>query len=146
MYYFVTASKDSTIYLQQPTQNTGLDEALEVSKTFYGNLKDTVRTLLKFETSPLSQSIASGEVTMSSAELILKEYESSEIPVDYTLYAYPISQSWDMGIGTRFDDITSDGVSWTKRTANKWLIGGYTNGTTGSFNGYGGTCYTVSAY
>ena len=26
MYYFVTASKDSTIYLQQPSQNTGRDE------------------------------------------------------------------------------------------------------------------------
>ena len=32
MYYFVTASKDSTIYLQQPTQNTGLDEILEIRK------------------------------------------------------------------------------------------------------------------
>ena len=35
MYYFLTSSKDSSIYLQQPTQNTGLDEALEVSKIFY---------------------------------------------------------------------------------------------------------------
>ena len=48
MYYFLTASKDSTIYLQQPTQNTGLDEILEVSKTYYGNLKDTARSLIKF--------------------------------------------------------------------------------------------------
>ena len=108
MYYFVTASKDASIYLQQPTQNTGFDEILEVSKTYYGNLKDTSRSLIKFETTPLSQSIASGEVTMSSAELILKECESSEIPVDYTIYAYPVSQSWDMGIGTRFDEISTD--------------------------------------
>ena len=28
MYHFVTASKDSTIYLQQPKQNTGFDEIL----------------------------------------------------------------------------------------------------------------------
>jgi len=145
MYYFVTASKDASLYLQQPTQNTGFDEILEVSKTYYGNLKDTSRSLIKFETTPLSQSIASGEVTMSSAELILKECESSEIPVDYTIYAYPVSQSWDMGIGTRFDEISIDGCSWNKRTTLDWLGNNFANGTTGSFNGKGGTWYTGSA-
>ena len=44
MYYFVTASKDSTIYLQQPSQNTGRDEILEISKTYYGNLKYIAHT------------------------------------------------------------------------------------------------------
>jgi len=144
MYYFITASKDASIYLQQPTQNTGLDEILEVSKTYYGNLKDTARSLIKFDTTALSSSIASGEVTMSSAELILRECESSEIPLDYSIYAYIVSQSWDMGIGTRFDDITTDGVSWTKRTTADWLEGEYSSGTTGSFNGNGGTWYTGS--
>jgi hypothetical protein len=50
MYHFVTASKDATIYLQQPTQNTGLDEILEVSKTYYGSLKDIAHSLIKFDT------------------------------------------------------------------------------------------------
>ena len=148
MYHFVTSSKDSTIFLQQPTQNTGLDEILEVSKTYYGNLKDTARSLIKFNTTPLSQSIASGEVTMSSAHLLLKECDAIEIPLDYTIYAYPISQSWDMGIGTRFDNITTDGVSWENRGAqsDSWLgDGSYLAGTTGSFNGKGGTWYTGSA-
>ena len=146
MYYFVTASKDTTIYLQQPTQNTGFDEILEVSKTYYGNLKDNARTLIKFDTAPISQSIVSGEITMSSAELILKECESNEIPTDYTIYAYPVSQSWDMGIGTRFDNISTDGCSWEKRTTSlTWLGTDFASGTTGSFNGKGGTWYTGSA-
>lgn len=146
MYYFVTASKDATIYLQQPSQNTGLDELLEISKTYYGNLKDVAHTLIKFDTTILSSSIASGEVSMSSAELILREAESIEIPIDYTLYAYQISQSWDMGIGTRFDEITTDGVSWNNRTTGvDWLINEYASGTSGSFNGKGGTWYTGSA-
>ena len=34
MYYFVTSSKGVGIYLQQPKQNTGLDEVLEVSKVY----------------------------------------------------------------------------------------------------------------
>ena len=146
MFYFVTASKDASVYLQQPTQNTGLDEILEVSKVYYGTLKDTARSLIKFDTTPLSQSIASGEVTMSSAHLILKECESNEIPTDYTLYAYQVSQSWDMGIGTRFDEISTDGVSWNKRNSSEdWLGNNFAAGTTGSFNGKGGTWYTGSA-
>ncbi len=145
MYYFVTASKDASIYLQQPTQNTGFDEILEVSKTYYGNLKDISRSLIKFNTNAISQSIVSGEITMSSAELILKECESSEIPVDYTIYAYPVSQSWDMGIGTRFDEISTDGCSWNKRTTVDWLGSNFASGTTGSFNGKGGTWYTGSS-
>ena len=36
MYYFLTASKDASIYLQQPTQNTGLDEILEFLKLTMG--------------------------------------------------------------------------------------------------------------
>lgn len=61
MYYFVTSSKDSTIYLQQPTQNTGLDEVLEVSKTYYGSLKDISRALIKFETTDFSSSVSDGQ-------------------------------------------------------------------------------------
>jgi len=146
MYYFVTASKDATIYLQQPTQNTGLDEILEVSKTYYGSLKDIAHSLIKFETTALSQSIVSGDITMSSAELILRECESSEIPIDYTIYAYAVTQSWEMGIGTRFDEITTDGVTWNSvRTGTSWLSqDSHSADTTGSFNGKGGTWFTGS--
>ena len=145
MYYFVTSSKDASIYLQQPTQNTGLDEVLEVSKVYYGSLKDTARTLIKFDLGGLSSSIDNGAVTMSSAELLLKECESSEIPLDYTIEAYPVSQSWDMGIGTRFDDITTDGVTWNYRASgSNWLVGDMSAESTGSFNGKGGTWFTGS--
>lgn len=124
MIYFLTASKDASIYLQQPDQNTGLDEILEISKIYYGNVKDVSRVLLKFETSYLSSSIASGEVSMSMATLILKETESEEIPLSYTIVTYPISGSWEMGNGTRFDNISTSGVTWKYREgdSNKnWL-------------------------
>ena len=145
MYYFVTSSKDATIYLQQPSQNTGRDEILEISKTYYGNLKDVAHTLIKFDTDTLSTLISNGEVTMSEATLILREAESDEIPLDYTIYANPISGSWEMGIGTRFDEISSEGVTWSSRTTGvDWLSGVYDTGVTGSFNGKGGTWYTGS--
>jgi len=145
MYYFVTSSKDATLYLQQPSQNTGRDEILEVSKTYYGNLKDVAHTLIKFDTDTLSSKISSGEVAMSEATLLLRECESDEIPLDYTIYANIVSGSWEMGIGTRFDDISSDGVSWKQRNNNvEWLDDDYETGVTGSLNGYGGTWFTGS--
>ena len=145
-YYFLTASKDASVYLQQPDQNCGLDEVLEVSKVFYGNIKDVSRALLKFDIEPLSASIASGEVTMSSAELILREDSSEELPLNFTLEAYPISQSWEMGKGTRFYDITTAGVTWNNREGDsvlRWLqTAEFSEVSTGSYAGLGGTFYS----
>ena len=150
-YYFLTASKDASVYLQQPDQNCGLDEVLEVSKVFYGNIKDVSRALLKFDIEPLSASIASGDVTMSSAELVLRETESEELPLDFTINIHPISQSWEMGKGTRFDNIETAGVTWNYREGDsslRWVdvvnngIPVFFGTSTGSFAGRGGVWYS----
>ena len=148
MYNFITASKDASVYLQQPNQNTGLDQVLEVSKVYYGGIKDVSRALIKFDISNLHTGS-----NISEATLILKDCQSNEIPLDYTLYAYAVSQSWEMGIGTRFDDISTAGVSWLYREGDSkrnWLgdttVDGITPnfaaGSTGSYSGYGGVWYT----
>ncbi len=146
MYHFLTASKDASIYLQQPTQNTGLDEILEVSKTYYGNLKDIARSFIQFDLNSFSASIVNGEITMSFAELLLREVESSEIPIPYSIYIHPVSQSWEMGNGTRYDEISGDGITWNhKSTATNWLMAdSFSLDSTGSYNGRGGTWYTGS--
>ena len=41
----------------------------------------------------------SGDVTMSVAELVLRETEPTEIPLSYSLEINPVSQSWEMGNG-----------------------------------------------
>jgi hypothetical protein len=146
-YYFITASKDASVYLQQPNQNTGLDQILEVSKVYYGNIKDVSRALIKFDLNALSQSIASGDTTPTDIRLIMRETESNEIPLEYTIYAYPISQSWEMGNGTRFDDISTTGVTWTYRdgqSAIDWITTNLTTGSDSNPNdGTGGTWYTI---
>ena len=145
-YYFLTASKDATVYLQQPNQNTGLDEILEISKIYYGNIKDISHTLIKFEHAYLSASISNGTIGFENANLILKETQSEEIPLEYTIYANPISGSWQMGIGTRFDNINTQGVTWNYRegdTKLEWLENNFEAGTTASINnGVGGVWYT----
>lgn len=145
MHIFYTSSFDASVYLQQPDQNAGRDEILEVGKLYYGSTKDISRALIKFDVSNLQT--GSGW----NAYLNLKAANSEEIPLQYTIYANAVSQSWTMGTGTKFDNITSDGVSWKYRDGvSTWqdnTIGGtaiFTPGTTGSANAEGGTWYTGS--
>jgi len=152
MHKFFTSSYDSSIYLQQPDQNAGRDEILEVGKLYYGDVEDIARTLIKFDTTFISESIVNQQITGSwKAYLNLKCAKAEEIPLQYTIYANAVSQSWTMGTGTKFDNITSDGVSWKYRNGvNSWqdnTVGGtavFNIGTTGSANAEGGTWYTSS--
>src|SRR6056300_372529 len=63
-YYFLTASKDASVYLQQPDQNAGLDEVLEVSKVYYGGVKDVSRALLKLETAGVTWNYREGDSSL----------------------------------------------------------------------------------
>ncbi len=142
-YYFLTASKDASVYLQQPNQNTGLDEILEISKIYYGNIKDVSRAFLHFDLGYLSSSLSNGHISMSQATLVLKETQSEELPLQYTLYGYAISGSWEMGTGTRFDNISTKGVTWNYREGDsklEWLENNLNLGTDANpNNGQGGT-------
>jgi hypothetical protein len=150
-YYFLTASKDASVYLQQPDQNAGLDEILEVSKVYYGNIKDVSRALLQFNVANFSSSLSNGSVGFEEATLIMRETDSEELPLDFTINIHPVSASWEMGNGTRFDDITTSGVTWNYRegdSSDRW-VNNVVNGSivfapnsTGSFAGKGGVWYS----
>ena len=145
-YYFLTASKDATLYLQQPNQNTGLDEIIEISKIYYGNIKDVSHALVKFEVGYISKSISDNSIGFNDATLILRETETNEIPLEYTIYANALSGSWQMGTGTRFDNISTQGVTWNYREGDtnlEWLQNNFAPNTTASVNtGGGGTWWT----
>jgi len=160
MHKFFTSSFDASVYLQQPEQNTGRDEILEIGKLYYGSnevasAKDIARTLIKFPITQISQSIAESIGTGSySVFLNLKSANSEELPLEYSIFANAVSQSWTMGTGTKFDNITSDGVSWKYKngsTSTTWqenTDGGsavFAAGTTGSANAEGGTWYITGS-
>jgi hypothetical protein len=150
MHKFFTSSFDASIYLQQPDQNAGRDEILEVGKLYYGSTMDVARTLIKFNTTQISQSIVESIGTGSySVFLNLKSANSEQIPLEYTIYANAVSGSWTMGTGTKFDNITSDGVSWYYLNgSSKWqdLSGSYPaqTDTSSISNGGGGLWYSAS--
>jgi hypothetical protein len=103
---------------------------------------------LKFEVGFLSSSLVDNTIKMEEATLILKETKSEEVPLDFTLYAYPISQSWQMGNGTRFDNVSTQGVTWNYRegdTKLDWLQNTLAAGSDSNpNNGTGGTWHLVS--
>lgn len=156
MILFYTASKDASIYLQQPYQNTGIDEVLEISKQYYAGTRDNSRILIQFDLNTISKSLADGTIDADTftASLELKITEANEIPAKFTLEAYAVSGSWEMGTGTRFDNLTTNGVSWYYRngdnTTTHWyntingITASYNVGVTGSWDGLGGAWYTAS--
>lgn len=82
------------------------------------------RALLHFDLSEVSQSIAAGNMSNPKFFLNLKICESQEVALRYALAAYPVSQSWDMGTGHKFDGgLHSDGANWKYYNADqtkKW--------------------------
>ena len=152
MHKFFTSSYDASIYLQQPEQNTGRDEVLEVGKLYYGSSKDIARTLIKFDTGSIKSEITSIGTGSWQTYLVLRSANSEEIPLEYSIYANAVSQSWAMGTGTKFDNITSNGVSWKYRDGiNTWqdnVTAGtavFAAGTTGSANAEGGTWFITGS-
>lgn len=136
MYYFITASKDTTLYYSDPNQNTGLDEILEINKFYVGDNKELSRSLIYFDITDLQSKIVSGSIRLDSCNLVLRETESEEIPLDFDIYIYPVSQSWDMGKGTKYDGIEVEGATWNYRTVgSEWVEGG-------TLIEQGGTYYT----
>jgi hypothetical protein len=150
MIKITTPSKDTTLYeyTSEIYQNTGLDQILEVSKVVVGSNTYSSRILLAFDITGISQSIAAGNIVSQSNYVQLSTAAAESLPANFTLEAYPISESWANGIGKRFDStINTSGSSWVNRNdLNSWCTSGYADNTTGSWsqNSGGGTWFTSS--
>jgi hypothetical protein len=109
MKYLITASKDASTYSLYPKKNTGLDPILTVGKTYTrNNDADNSRSYLYFKIDSLP-----GYVTSSNVELSLQITEVEQIPLNYTIIAYPVTESWEMGIGKYEDSpIYSSSINW----------------------------------
>ncbi len=149
MHYFEYASADATMYEGAVTQsqNTGLDEILEIRKDTNNNASviNVSRALIKFDLTEISSSIVDGLIESGSDTkfyLNLYDANSSNLTTSQSLYAYPVSQSWTAGEG-KFHDNPKDeeGVSWRYRhgavDGTQWISGS---------NDTGGTWYSGSGY
>lgn len=84
------------------------------STATYLNYPEFSRTLIKFDINELSQSISSNNISGSNIKftLNLKSCGARNLPLNYKIYAYPISQSWNNGNGRYADNGSQLGASW----------------------------------
>lgn len=82
------------------------------------------RSMLKFNLTEISRSIANQSIVNPKFYLTLKTVEGTELPAEYMLYAFPLSQSWSGGTGIYAAGGSSDGVSWlyknSQNTSSTW--------------------------
>jgi hypothetical protein len=118
--------------------------------------KNINRSLIKFDISNISKSISDGSIISPDFKLKLKSVKALNLPISYTLYALPISQSWVMGNGYSSDEGSDIGASWFYRdmnggnfwyphsSSNTYVVDfiNYPERSTESFSRGGGTWYT----
>jgi hypothetical protein len=147
MIYRITSSKDATIYEDDLDKNTGLDQILEIRKYLSGSTYYSSRILIKFDLDEISSLIDEGSITSPIFNLNMYVTDANEIPLEYTIYGYMVSESWEMGVGKYlYSPAITDGVSWQYKDFSdgiEWLTSSWVNGTTGSDSG-GGQWYTGS--
>ena len=73
------------------------------------------RTFIKFNLDVISESIARGDIIDPTFWLRIKTTEARELPSSYTIYSFPVSQSWDQGDGYFSDGGSNNGISWNYR-------------------------------
>lgn len=120
--YKIFPSADATMYSAHITQNTGLDEVLEVSvknnqATVNGvaitqAAEDIRRSVILFSSSSLAD-VKSKIVGDYEANLILYLADAENLTTDYSIEIKQVAQTWDMGTG-KFSDSppTINGVCW----------------------------------
>ena len=109
-----------TLYKFNGSLNGQLSGTADVYQPYYSyiNDPDLSRILLKFDLSSISKSLIDGEIETNDIKfyLKLKATETSQVPLNYQIYAYPISHSWIMGVGRYTYGGDSIGVSWNYKT------------------------------
>ena len=103
-------------------KNTGQDEILELKKVFFNrNFHYPTRVLLQFDADDIESFISSSNIhtKFPSYKLNLRLWETkgtSGLSETYKIAAYPISESWNEGIGKELDEPkTTEGCSWKYR-------------------------------
>jgi hypothetical protein len=139
MHYFKYADKDATIYEMSTSLNTGLDEILAISKQVdSANVSRNTRAVVYFDLTAISTSKASGLIVSESYFLNLFTSNAYALPLAYTLQAFPLSLSFEMGSGySTSNPAINNGVSWLYRDgdelATKWPTSSFAVGSTGSW-------------
>ena len=117
---FINSGSDNISGEDFQDKNVGQDEILEIKKSFFNREFDfPTRALIQFETSEIESFLSSSDVAAGDYEASLRLYETkgtSGLSETYTIAAYPLSESWEEGVGKEADvPKTTEGCSWLYR-------------------------------
>jgi hypothetical protein len=132
MHNLIFPSADTYLsnHSQELLVNYGANQTLAVDCSYIHNtvlLQDKTkrRTLLKFDLSSISQSLASNSINNVNFILKMKVSQVLGISATYSVYCYPVSQSWEQGTGMFAYDGNEEGVNWVYRnypnTSSIWF-------------------------
>jgi len=124
MIYSIFSKKDTTLYEQYSTMNTGIDEVLTIEKIVSSSKTPNTynsRALVHFD---IDWTKISG--SWAKAYLNLYTVSANSIPHQYKLEAFPVSGTWSMGLGRESNTPrTTDGSSWDfSDGTNGWVTSG----------------------
>lgn len=159
--YRIFPDSDAFIFTENVLGNAGLDEINELGGYPVSGIGQASRILIKFKTSDIQNTINNkvGDKSFTSF-LHLSLASAYELPQSYSLYTYPVYDSWKPGVGKYGDSpVDTSGVSWAYpqgyiNIETKWTLpdfGSLPAGVTGSYPtsgslgyGGGGSWYTGS--
>lgn len=125
---FLIPTKDTTLYQAFPTNNSGLDEILEIGKTIDESKTDvrydssSARALLYFDTASLGSIPAGAEYFLN-----LRLANATEVTRGQEIQIRPITTDWTEGSGYFYQDVknVNDGATWTAAKKNiSWSMEG----------------------
>jgi hypothetical protein len=113
--YKIFPEKSNTLYSYYPTLNAGIDEILDLSTYLTINGTNQVsRPIIQFSQDEILD-VINNKVSESnySAYLRLSLANASQLPLDYSLFCYPLYDNWNVGTGRLADSpFITDGASW----------------------------------
>ena len=104
---FISSGSDQITGEDWSDKNTGQDEILELKKVFWDRkFHYPTRLLIKFDADEINNYITASNIP-SSYKTNLRLWETkgtSGLSETYTVASYPVSESWDEGVGRESDD------------------------------------------
>lgn len=110
---------------------SGIDTRNQRSRQ-YATQSYADRALLKFDLTAISNSISMSQIINPKFALKVKICSEFQLPIEYSIYAFPVTESWVMGNGYMSDGGSDEGASWVYRDfdgGTPWSASGATYGT-----------------
>lgn len=134
--------QDASIYEDYAWKNAGYDEILEFGRSA-AEPSASIRSLIQFDMTALSASLASGEIaTSASFELKLNVAHASDLQLGQVVHLVMVTGSWSEGSGYYYQNVNvpfmtgstagptvgyveTDGTTWLSRSSGTlWSIAG----------------------